>query len=591
MDMHKKFTDRIGPVVTKSHVDLPFEPNTRSCQEWVDDLPILDAASTAGMMLTATQGLLSTTVAPYTEFKISEVVSPYVIKLTILSLKTIENSNLPLSQKQAKLSTQILNILTNTQNVYQNIVRSTCFIENNFDKNNNNKSVFSEHEKGLIIFRAIELQGIIQLFDALVYRPTDHNFWNNLNALYMLAEGLNIHQLEYLTIDKRKHTTIENEFKKNHFFHLASPNRFNRHDIKTIQRILSIQANNILISSKPQASATFYIDISLPKPASHLINLNINDHCRFIDNEKLLKFICSDHIMSPKRYDSISLMSDKPTLSKITIQRLLPSWSTFQNRRSVRHEKIEEVLVYPGFDSIIRALVIEQNPEHFNNKSAQQQKNSINFNVENLEIIPMELHQRNYHKSSNALVNKALKATAESTLKETNKYSLSAEKIWKAQYALNPGEKGEKVTAHIGDSSLQGLRFNITSNNKPLLKACDIICLKSKNGLLQLAIIRRINKLDDGDISVGVEMMSPSLKIANINFHDKELHPKPVIFLQSIPNIHQPDSIITPFLLDNTTKNIALITKGNTDYYRIGTAIETNQVFNHYTVLKETNLD
>lgn len=147
------------------------------------------------------------------------------------------------------------------------------------------------------------------------------------------------------------------------------------------------------------------------------------------------------------------------------------------------------------------------------------------------------------------------------------------------------------MEATMNDISLQGLRFQIAANNQALLNANDLIGIQTKTGPLQLAIIRRINKLEDGDISVGVEMMSPNLKIANIKFHNKELPPKPAIFLQGIPSIHQPDSIITPLLLNNTAKSIILKTKDTLNTYRLDKIIETNQVFNHYTVLKESDLD
>jgi len=582
MDMHKKFTDRIGPVATKSHVDLPFEPNTRSCQEWVDDLPILDAASTAGMMLTVTQGLLSTTVAPYTEFKISEVVSPYVIKLTTLYLKATEGTKLPLSQKQAELSTQTLKVLTNAQAVYQNIICSAYFAKNSADESGDDTPIFSKHQKGLIIHRAVELLGIIQFFESLVYKPTDAGFWNALNALFTLAEDLQVHQLDYLKVNGNSHTTIENEFKKIHFFNLARPNRFRQGDIKTIQRILSLQANNITMSSNQEVSTSFYIDLSSSKPISHVATLKEHDQCRFIDNKLLVQFIQSDQLVAPERQVTISMTPEKPILSKKVIQQLLPSWSTQQSRQSPRYEQTEELTVYPGFDSVIRALVLKQNPDYFGKKPAQTTKPRHDFGIDNLHLIPIEERYKSQHTINDTDVNKALKASAEN--------SLSANSIW-TKNLIKPGEKGHSMEATMNDISLQGLRFQIAANNQALLNANDLIGIQTKTGPLQLAIIRRINKLEDGDISVGVEMMSPNLKIANIKFHNKELPPKPAIFLQGIPSIHQPDSIITPLLLNNTAKSIILKTKDTLNTYRLDKLIETNQVFNHYTVLKESDLD
>ena len=584
MDTHKEFTDRIRPIIIKSHVDLPFEPNITSCHEWINTLPILNPQSTADMMSTASRALLSTPISPIDKFNISEAVKPCVVKLLSTCISTTEGAKLPLTKKQSDLSTQTLEVLTNFHSIYMGIACSTSFMKIDVTRNDEDTPQFSEQQKGLVIYRAIEFLGIIQFFKSLLYTQTDQGFWNDANALFALAEGLHIHQFDYLKIDGEKSTSIENEFKTIHFFHLAQPNRFRQSDIKTIQCILSIHASNILMSSAHEQSAGFYVDLSSSTPISHTSNLTAtNNQCRFIDNENLVEFMQSDQVIAPERHGAISLISDKPILPKKTIRQLLPSWSTAQSRQAPRHDQTEEITVYPGFDSIIRALILKQNPNHFSKKSVPQKKNPLDFGIENLHLIPMDEHQKSHHSVNDTDMNRALKASAEN--------SLSSNSIWKKKRSVKPGEKGEAMEAQMNDASLQGLRFKVSANNNALLKASDLIGIQTKNESLQLAIIRRINKLEDGDISVGVEVMAPSLKIANIKFHDKESTPKPVIFLQGIPAINQPDTIISPLLLENTHEDIVLKMKDKVSYYSIDKTIETNQVFTHYTVLKETNLD
>jgi cyclic-di-GMP-binding protein len=584
MDTQKKFKDRIRPTVIKSQVDLPFEPNITSCLEWADSLPVLNTTSTADMMSVASQALLTTDINPLDKFKISEAVKPCVIKLLSICSEELERASLPLTKKLSEISSKTLTVLTNFSLIYIDIACSTGFMDAGTSGDSKESFDFSEHQRGLVLHRALELLEVIQFLQSLLYKQVSLDFWNRTNALFEFAESLCIHQHDYLTLDEDKSTTIENEFKEIHYFHLAASNRFRQSEIKTIQRILSLQSDNILITPTRDDASTFCVDLSSSSPAIPISDLSVSDNqYRFLNNERLIQFMQSNDIIAPERHGAISLVSKKPILSKEVIHQLLPSWRGVQSRKETRHEQSEEVTVYPGFDSIIRALILKQNPDYFNKKTLPKINNPLNLDIDNLSLIPIEDHQRSQHLKNDASINKVLKASADN--------SLSANSIWGKKKSAKLGEKGESISAETNDTSLQGLRFKVSANNKALLKASDLIGIQTKNQTVQLAIIRRINTLQDGDISVGAEMMSPSLKIANIKPHDKEAPPKPVIFLQGIPTINQPDAIISPFLLDNAHEDIVLKTKDNVSTFSIGEIIETNQVFTHYTVSKETNLD
>jgi hypothetical protein len=584
MDTQKKFKDRIRPTVIKSQVDLPFEPNITSCLEWADSLPVLNTTSTADMMSVASQALLTTDINPLDKFKISEAVKPCVIKLLSICSEELERASLPLTKKLSEISSKTLTVLTNFSLIYIDIACSTGFMDAGTSGDSKESFDFSEHQRGLVLHRALELLEVIQFLQSLLYKQVSLDFWNRTNALFEFAESLCIHQHDYLTLDEDKSTTIENEFKEIHYFHLAASNRFRQSEIKTIQRILSLQSDNILITPTRDDASSFCVDLSSSSPAIPISDLSVSDNqYRFLNNERLIQFMQSNDIIAPERHGAISLVSKKPILSKEVIHQLLPSWRGVQSRKETRHEQSEEVTVYPGFDSIIRALILKQNPDYFNKKTLPKINNPLNLDIDNLSLIPIEDHQRSQHLKNDASINKVLKASADN--------SLSANSIWGKKKSAKLGEKGESISAETNDTSLQGLNFKVHANNKALLKASDLIGIQTKNQTVQLAIIRRINTLQDGDISVGAEMMSPSLKIANIKPHDKEAPPKPVIFLQGIPTINQPDAIISPFLLDNAHEDIVLKTKDNVSTFSIGEIIETNQVFTHYTVSKETNLD
>ena len=364
-----------------------------------------------------------------------------------------------------------------------------------------------------------------------------------------------------------------------HFFHLAQPNRFRQRDINTIQRILSLHVGNISISHVHEKLAGFYIDLSSSSGISIVPDLlSDNGHYRFLNNGELVSFLQSNQVIAPEKQSSISLVSDNPILPKQTINQLLPSWSIPKNRKTPRHDQTEEILVYPGFNSILKALILKKNPDYFN------KENILNsFDIENLDLVPLDEHQQSKSLASEFDIHRAFKATA--------KKPLSSNDIWENNSSIKHGEKGEMMEAESSNASLQGLCFQVSTDNKPLLRANDLIGTQSKNGTLHLAIIRRLNRDKNGDITVGVEVMSATPKIAYITFHDKERSPVPAIFIQGAPSDKQSDSIITPLLLKGMYENITIKLTDKTNNYRIDSIFETNLIFTRYNVLKLAGID
>ncbi|ORU93349.1 MAG: hypothetical protein A6F70_05295 [Cycloclasticus sp. symbiont of Bathymodiolus heckerae] len=585
MDIQKQFTDRVSPSILKAQVTLPFEPTIAAYRVWESELPVLNPKVADRLFSESIQALLSTDMQAADKFGIAEEAQSCLSRLLAGCKRSIEGAKLPLPTKQTEISSELLNVLSDFNSVYMDVICSSDFLAVEKASDEDSASpVFPDQQKGLVIFRALEFLSTSQFLKALIYKSPESEFWNYVNALFSLAEQLQLHQISYPMLSEKKVSSAENEFKKIHLFHLARTNRFRQREIETIHTILAEQTVDVLLSNNHDDSFDFYVDVAAPSAITHTSALpQSNNNIRFLNNECLIQYMLSDDIIAPERHGAISLISSKPLLTKKTIQMLLPSWSTTQSRQASRQSQSDEVLVYPGFDSIIKALVNKQKTPT-DNKKTNPSKTPIGFGVSDLELIPIDSsgHHHNAINSSSA-INKMLKASSEN--------ELSSNSIWRTKKPVKFGEKGEEMGAEINDSSLQGLRFTLSSDNKSLLNASDIIGIKTKTQSLQLAIIRRMNNLTNGDVSVGVEMMSPQLKIASIKFHDKEKAAKPVIFLQGIPAINQPDAIISPLLLENLNEDIVIKSNNKTSYYSIDKIIATNQVFTHYSVSKQVNVD
>lgn len=581
MDKQKQFTDRLAALIIRPEVVLPFEANIAAYKTWEEELPVLDTKLTANMLCTAAQAILSANISAVKKFNLAEQTLFCLSRVYLACKESMRNAKLPLAKKEAELISQLLTTLTSSNHLYLDIICSTDFFKTQANTEQNSTQLFPDSEKSLVLFRALELLGLRQLLMSLIYQSPKADFWNAVNALFAIASALKLHQSEHLNAAEEQMVTIENEFKKIHFFYQAQTNRFKQRDIETIQSILSLRSDDIVISKTAGEPPGFYLDL---ESSSTLVNLDklstsSGENC-FFNTSKLIQFMHNEMPVAQAKHGALVLPTDKASLSKKIIHQLISSWDTGQTRKSSRHEQTEQIVVYPGFESIIRALMVKNSPDAYKPVTG-----AAAFKLPDLELIPVD---------DNRLIHRDIPqrdSTVNEMLKKSSEHAFSSKSIWHDHHENTSGTKGEEMIAETLDASLEGLQFNITANNKSLLKTGDLIGIQAPKQSLQLAIIRRINNLEGVNISVGVEMMSPNIKIANIRYLDKKTPPKPALFLQGIPSNNQPDSIISPLSLENTEVDLVLSTKNEKTYFSLDKKIQTNQIFSHYSVLKKTNVE
>jgi len=583
IEIYKSFTDRVKLDNIDASLDLPFKSNLAAYQQWETGLP-LNADTAASSLASASQALLNTQVPIKEKFTILNEAQGCLNSLLARCKEALSGANLPLRRQQAELSSKLLNILASFSQAYIQVISLTDHLQADDIQQGSDKPTQAPVQTDEVIFKTMELLAKEQLLKSLVYQYPEANFWNMVNALYSLAEALNIHQKEQLTFDKGRTTSIEAEFKKIHFFNLAGINRFRRGDIKKIHEILTLHAGDITISTIPGDAPILSIDLASCSAVAYTTSTpDNNDTTRYLDTEQLVMFMLSDEAIAQEQHGAISLIADKPQLTKNVIDRLIPNWATHLSRQSDRYTQSEDILIYPGFDSIIKALVLITRPDAYKKKTTTTKAVPEPFSLSDVTLVPIDNNHHSHVIHNDSIINTMLKRTAEN--------SASSNSIWAKKQSKKPGEKGSELSAEINDTSLHGLQFTVTADNKPLLRVTDLIGIQTKTEALQLAVIRRINRLENGDISVGAEMMTPNLKIASLQPFDKESETQPIIFLQGIPSINQADAIISPRLIENKNVDVILKVNKQISQFSIAETVETNRIFSHYTVLKKTEVD
>ncbi|MBQ0723821.1 MAG: hypothetical protein KBT50_02145 [Cycloclasticus sp.] len=579
MDIQQRFKERVDLSIKKTPQNLPFDATIAGYKIWEEQLSIVNTRETTALMANASHALLTSSINISDKFQLLRETHGFLFRLSEVCLEGIQKSTFPLSEEQSAISSQLIETLQSISFIYLDIICSSEFatIDSGADEQ---AAVFSMPEKTVILLTSLELLSLTQFIKALIYRVPKEPFWNQVNALFLLAETHQLSQSIAPSLDGEHTSTIEDEFKKIHFFNLAQTNRFRQSDIVTIRSILAAQAGGISLSLSAGGAFSFIVDLNSTAPAMHIsAAMEAPTQPRFMNNTLLINYLLSKDVLADEKSGVITLSSRQAKLSRKVIQRILPCWQTKVSRQSTRHHQAETIFIYPGFESIIKALLLQKNPNAYD----QNQGPSASVNINDLELTPIDdtgRFKENVFQKDNTGITKQLKASA--------KNAFSSDKIWSKNRAKVPGERGTKITAETQDASLQGLRFIVSPDNKYLIKVTDLVGIQTQNNTIQLAIVRRINSLDDGCVSVGVEMLAPEVKLAQTYQENDKTVLNTVLFLQGIPAIKQADSIISASRINEKDLIVATETGDQKKLFTIDQAIEINQVFSHYNVLNKS---
>lgn len=178
MDIQKRFTDRVSPAIIKPQITLPFEPNLNAYKAWEDELPVLNPKISDQQFSEANAALLAADIDATDKFEIADETQNCLARLLSVCKTAIEGAKLPLREEQAEISSELLSVLNNSSAIYIDIIRSADFLDvQQIDDEAARVPLFTEQQRGLVIFRAIELLASSQLLMATIYKSPEATFW------------------------------------------------------------------------------------------------------------------------------------------------------------------------------------------------------------------------------------------------------------------------------------------------------------------------------------------------------------------------------------------------------------------------------
>jgi len=563
--INAQILQRLHPTSSTPVTSMPFKTTAKDIEQWKQNIPILNTEITGKHLQTAAQAIYTSTLPSSEKQSLAEQLYPLLVQYYNECKNKVLDIKLPLSEKNDGLTHLVLDVLDCFSDIYISIIISGDFTQLN------------EKKQTLALFRAMEILGLVQLFLSLTYQAPPDSIWGDLNTLFFLAEK---NKLECIDCSDQNNEsnfvqTIEAKFKKIHFFHLALPNRFRQHDIDIIFKVLDKNSQTILLSKEASEEDGFIIDIDKDLPLSFFTaDQQHTPTTRYINNKMLISSLLNDSVKSSGQENLSFVQTLK--LSHYVLHKLLPCWQQESSRLFSRQKQQNEIFIYPGFQNIIKQLssITKKNSTSGKNKTTYKNKS---LGLPGIEVIPIEgEHFKNQDfRSEKEIINK---------IKQSHSDFILAENIW-GQQQTKPTNDFSKINASIKDSSASGLMFIVSADTKSIFKAGDLIAIEN-NQQLQLAIIRRLNNLNIDGVSIGVELISPSIQLAEICNPDKSIRSREVLFLPAIEEIKQPDSIITLSSIKNTRMDLKLKIAQQETTFCISKMLETNPIFTHYTLQK-----
>lgn len=465
---------------------LPFSTDEQSFYTWLSNLTIEHKVDTLKLILTTLKSLHQVELEPGLRLIFVEKLSSLVYELSKKLQPDYIKSQLPYS-KQDKLKL---------------LVSTHCTIElaKNFallcqDKYFNSDQIFSQQQKILITFYAIQAQAYVLLYKSMLYEKPDNGFWKLCFLLYLFAKKNNVLESKI----NANNSCFNNVFKQILIFELSNTQQFNTEEILTIFHLLDKQSVHINLHSKvSDLKSTVKPFIDLKEDAAPTLSKE-SEH----QDEPNLLYICNFGFI----IQCLDLLEHKTKLSdsnKAMLFRLIKSLTMNQPRKSDRKTVNSELYAIIGIDKLKDYLLQKKcTPE--NNDIAPGEIRDLDF-----ELQPIDQKQEKsdvFRTELDAHVEFASRVEVIANLDRTNIWPEKKEEPIQA-------EKKPDTNVYLLDKSTCGMGIQL-KNKDATTKVGEIISLIISDNLV-ITFVRRIIQSDKFGLLLGVEIIGINPELLDI---------------------------------------------------------------------------
>lgn len=486
-----------------------FLLKTKEIKHWVNDLPIANIGVTARQVYKTLVAFNRTEMPTLIRAESIELFREPVRYVNSNMTKHYVETGFPLSSKAYKASRLSYELCVEIAISYKIIIQEQLAGGN---------TKFDQKLVIVAIHRSLQYLGQALFHSYLSYSDSHPQVWGEMHFLYAWAEQNFVHEVPVKESIKQRwgqqNRSISDLYKSHVLMATTSPHRLRQSQIRRIHDRLndwSKMTKMVEIQNATHNSGVFYLNLWSDQPPLKSVNAAERNDSRFraFDLSALLSMLRDDFDKStwesPTRIDPPGEL-----LPRSLLRMLIRGWNKSLERRFARTRLNVELETVVGLSTLYRLLEHEKHPQPVPPRESQRPAAAPAGNLVWNDSVFSTLAIASPVKGSQGDSIFADSMNIASTLLGSDN---SQSASWNSGKATDIDELFSVLTYN---ESAEGYCLSWQGHIPPKVRVGDILGIRSDKtpGEYSLGIIRWIKYLQDEDLYLGVQIVSPSCNSA-----------------------------------------------------------------------------
>lgn len=564
-----KLKFRLQPNLTNEA--MPFAPDEQSFAQWLDLLSSKNGYEICRELASAFHVMNSMDVSPRFRFTCLYQAIPLVNEVAERLESVYLDSGFPLSEEEDSNVEILVWIYTQLTMSFSDLSHQLESID----------SSWSKQEQAQILFSAMYAASQVLLHISQVYASVQKGFWLNCYRNYMRAETLELLNIP-VNMNHVKHKTIASIFKQMLVFSCCDTDCFRVREMNTLFNLLeecveTIRLTNAVAPGAIQGVFQFNLDIDEAPTKCMPPLTEPQNNTRYIATLPVVNFLIT--AAQKRRKDQ---KSDYRFIDKDLLFRVAEVLTKKRIRKYTRIVSTDNARGYIGFKPIVSMLAKIQgvDNETIKVKSAHDPRIAGRWQAPDLDLVPEGdeiAYNLNQKKNGHLAIDpKAAK------IHKLGALASSGNKIWSQPEPIELLNKIPFGDFVILNNSIKGYAL-IWNSEDQRIKVGELFAVQQQ-GFKELEIgqIRRISRLEDEGLILGIELMGMRSELVwiillGINKQQGQV----AIYVPADSILHQPESIILGAHYLKPEQTIEVHRRDQRVLYRIGKLLHVTAALQH----------
>lgn|GEM_PF-2118422 len=564
-----KLKFRLQPNLTNEA--MPFAPDEQSFAKWLDLLSSKNGYEICRELASAFHAMNSMDVSPRFRFTCLYQAIPLVNEVTERLESVYLDSGFPLSEEETSNVEILVWVYTQLTMSFSDLSHQLESIDTNWSK----------QEQAQILFSAMYAASQVLLHISQVYASVQKGFWLNCYRNYMRAETLELLNIP-VNMNHVKHKTIASVFKQMLVFSCCDTDCFRVREMNTLFNLLeecveTIRLTNAVAPGAIQGVFQFNLDIDEAPTKCMPPLTEPQNNTRYIATLPVVNFLIT--ASQKRRKDQ---KSDYRFIDKDLLFRVAEVLTKKRIRKYTRIVSTDNARGYIGFKPIVSMLAKIQgvDNETIKVKSAHDPRIAGSWQVPDLDLVPEGdeiAYNLNQKKNGHLAIDpKAAK------IHKLGALASSSNKIWSQPEPIELLNKIPFGDFVILNNSIKGYAL-IWNSEDQRIKVGELFAVQQQEFKeLEIGQIRRISRLEDEGLILGIELMGMRSELVWIILLDiNKQQGQMAIYIPADSILHQPESIVVDTHCLKPGQTIQVHREKHRTLYRTGKILHVTAALQH----------